>query len=151
MNIIPPVIKIALLASAVGTIWAMQIYLKSSPVPMLEEDPTESASGGSSLTQGAEASVIRNARPKARATRGESIQKLDINKATSQQIETLPGVGRKLAEAIIGFRDRQGHFQDLEQLKEVRGIGETRFSTISSFFTLGGAEEIPLQVPPSEE
>ena len=83
---------------------------------------------------------------------GMSIRKLDINKATAQDFETLPGVGRKLAVAIIRFRDNHGDFKALEQLKEVRGIGEKKFAGISRFLTLEGrAEEIPLQVPPSEE
>lgn len=148
----PPVVKIALLVSAVVTLWTFHIYLGSSPVAMLEVNPAESASGGPSSGQDVGASGILNRGSKAQHARGMSIRKLDINKATAQDFETLPGVGRKLAAAIIRFRDNHGDFKALEQLKEVRGIGEKKFAGLSRFLTLEGrAEEIPLQVPPREE
>ena len=147
-NIAPSATKIALLVLAVGTVWASQIYVRSSPVAMLEVSPT----AVSSLGQDVEASGILNGESKAQHASGESIRKLNMNKATAQEFETLPGVGPELAEAIIRFRDDHGDFQALEQLKQVRGIGEKRFATLSRFLTLeGGAEEIQVQVPPSEE
>ncbi|MGH7273455.1 MAG: ComEA family DNA-binding protein [Nitrospiria bacterium] len=148
----PPVIKLVLLTLVVGILWGFHIYLGSAPEAMLEVNPAQSASGGPGSAQDVGASGILNRESKAHYTSGVSVRKLDINKATTQDFETLPGVGRKLAAAIIRFRDNHGNFKALEQLKEVRGIGEKKFAGISRFLTLEGrAEETPLQVSPREE
>ncbi|GHE28619.1 hypothetical protein GCM10017673_33870 [Streptosporangium violaceochromogenes] len=49
---------------------------------------------------------------------------LDLNTATSQQLEQLPGVGEVLARRITEYRDTHGGFRAVEQLREISGIGE---------------------------
>ncbi len=53
---------------------------------------------------------------------------LDLNTATSQQLEQLPGVGEVLARRITEYRDSHGGFRDIEQLREVSGIGERKYA-----------------------
>ncbi len=48
---------------------------------------------------------------------------ISINHANAKVLETLSGVGPKLAQAIIAYRDKHGPFQSLDDLKQVRGIG----------------------------
>jgi competence ComEA-like helix-hairpin-helix protein len=48
---------------------------------------------------------------------------LDLNRATADQLETLPGVGAVKAAAILAERDSRGGFQSMEELEAVRGIG----------------------------
>jgi len=55
---------------------------------------------------------------------------IDLNNATSAQLETLPGIGPTLAGAIIAERDRRGGFRSINELREVRGIGEKRFAEL---------------------
>ena len=55
---------------------------------------------------------------------------IDLNNATSAQLETLPGIGPALAGAIIAERDRRGGFRSVNELREVRGIGEKRFAEL---------------------
>jgi competence protein ComEA len=55
---------------------------------------------------------------------------IDLNNATSAQLETLPGIGPALADAIIAERDRRGGFRSVNELREVRGIGEKRFADL---------------------
>ena len=55
---------------------------------------------------------------------------VDLNNATSAQLETLPGIGPALAGAIIAERDRRGGFRSVNELREVRGIGEKRFAEL---------------------
>jgi competence protein ComEA len=55
---------------------------------------------------------------------------IDLNNATSAQLETLPGIGPALAGAIIAERDRRGGFRSVNELREVRGIGEKRFADL---------------------
>jgi competence protein ComEA len=55
---------------------------------------------------------------------------VDLNNATSAQLETLPGIGPALAGAIIAERDRRGGYRSVNELREVRGIGEKRFAEL---------------------
>jgi competence protein ComEA len=57
-------------------------------------------------------------------------QKVNINKASVEQLTLLPGVGESKAKAIIEHRTQQGPFKSLEQLKDVKGIGEKVFSQL---------------------
>ena len=55
---------------------------------------------------------------------------LDLNTATATDLETLPGIGPTLAEAIVRQREKMGRFTSVDDLKQVRGIGEGRFADI---------------------
>jgi len=57
-------------------------------------------------------------------------KKLNINTATSQELQTLPGVGPQLAERIIAYRQAHGPFRSAQHITEVRGIGEKTFLRI---------------------
>lgn len=52
---------------------------------------------------------------------------LNLNSATIDQLETLPGIGRKTAERIIEYRTKNGGFKRIEDLMNVKGIGEKSF------------------------
>lgn len=56
--------------------------------------------------------------------------KVNINKATASELETINGVGPALAEKIIAYRTANGRFATVEDLKNVSGIGEKKFETI---------------------
>ena len=52
---------------------------------------------------------------------------INLNTATIDQLTTLPGVGRKTAELIIEYRTKTGGFKKIEELMNVKGIGEKTF------------------------
>ena len=52
---------------------------------------------------------------------------ININSATLDQFESLPGIGRKTAERIIEHRTKSGGFKRIEELMNVKGIGEKSF------------------------
>lgn len=52
---------------------------------------------------------------------------INLNSATLDQLETLPGIGRKTAERIIEHRTKSGAFKRIEELMNVKGIGEKSF------------------------
>ena len=56
--------------------------------------------------------------------------KLSLATATADQLDELDGIGPTLAERIIEFRDENGGFRSIEQLREVEGIGEKRFEAL---------------------
>ncbi|WP_267592846.1 ComEA family DNA-binding protein [Carbonactinospora thermoautotrophica] len=55
---------------------------------------------------------------------------VDLNTATLEQLEQLPGVGSVLAQRILDWRAQHGRFTSIDQLREVSGIGERRFTDL---------------------
>jgi len=54
----------------------------------------------------------------------ETYSKIDINKATPRQLEEFPGIGPVLAQRIVDYRQQNGPFKNLEDLRLVKGIGQ---------------------------
>ena len=57
---------------------------------------------------------------------------LDLNAATAQDLDALPGVGPVLADRIVAWRTEHGRFGSVDQLREVSGIGEAKYQTLKS-------------------
>ena len=55
---------------------------------------------------------------------------VSINQAGAEELDTLPGIGPALAQAILEYREENGGFSTLEELMEVPGIGEKVFSKL---------------------
>ena len=62
--------------------------------------------------------------------------KLSLNTATLDELMTLPGIGESKAQAIIEYREEVGAFQNIEELKEVSGIGDAIFDQIKENITI---------------
>jgi len=58
---------------------------------------------------------------------------LDLNRATKQDLERLPGIGPVLAGRIVDFRAAQGAFDDVDQLRHVKGIGKKKLEQIRPY------------------
>ena len=58
------------------------------------------------------------------------IEKINLNKATQTELETLPGIGPSTAEKIIAYRKENGNFKNIEDIMNVNGIGESKYSKI---------------------
>ncbi len=65
---------------------------------------------------------------------------LDLNRASEREIETLPGIGPVLAERIVKYRQSRGAFRDVEQLRNVKGIGKKKFNRIRSLVGVASAK-----------
>ena len=61
---------------------------------------------------------------------------LDVNLATEEDFERLPGIGPVLARRIVEYRKTRGAFQDIDQLRRVKGIGKKTFERIHSLVTV---------------
>jgi competence protein ComEA len=62
--------------------------------------------------------------------------KVSINSASSQQLQTLSGIGPSKADAIISYRQNNGHFSSIEDIKKVSGIGNSTFEKIKGSITV---------------
>ena len=56
--------------------------------------------------------------------------KININTASAEELQKLSGVGPALSERIVDYRESKGRFSSIEDLKNVSGIGETRFENL---------------------
>ena len=61
---------------------------------------------------------------------------VDLNTATAEQLDKLPGVGPVLAEHILDWRSAHGRFDSADQLREVSGIGPSKFADLRPLVTV---------------
>ena len=78
-------------------------------------------------------SAQRANRPSAAALSTEAI---NLNSATATQLADLPGIGLKTAELIVQYRTKNGPFKKIEEVMNVRGVGEKSFLRIKDRLTV---------------
>ena len=61
---------------------------------------------------------------------------LNLNTATAAQLEGLPGIGKAVADRIVEYRQKSGGFKKVEDLMNVRGIGEMSFLKLKPLITV---------------
>ena len=97
-----------------------------------DETLNESSSGNGSVS----ASSSSNGSSNDNKTSGSSIDAqsniVNINTATQTELETLPGIGPSLALRIIEYRKENGKFNNIEEIKNVKGIGEAKYDDIKN-------------------
>jgi competence protein ComEA len=75
--------------------------------------------------------------PKAGASvTATAIGPVNLNTATVEQLATIPGVGPKMAERIIDYRQKNGGFKKVEDLMNVSGVGEKSFLKMKPLITV---------------
>ena len=64
---------------------------------------------------------------------------VDLNSATVEQLQQVPGIGPTTAKAIVNFRQKSGLFQKVEDLLAIKGISKARFEKMRPYLTIGSA------------
>src|SRR5262245_45913726 len=70
---------------------------------------------------------------------------VNINTASVADLDALPGIGAKTAALIVEYRQKNGPFKKVEELMNVRGIGEKNFLKLKPHLTIGNAKAEPQQ------
>jgi competence protein ComEA len=81
-------------------------------VPKVGETPPPAAGGGSTASSGGPHTPI------------------DLNRASAADLDSLPGIGPSLAQAIVDYRTQHGQFRSVEDLADVRGIGPAKLEQL---------------------
>lgn len=92
-------------------------------VPKKEDSQTEY------ITSGAGENVSSN------ATQSSDSKIININTATVDELSTLSGIGKAIAERIVAYRMQNGKFENIEDIKNVTGIGDSKFNNIKDEIT----------------
>jgi len=72
---------------------------------------------------------------------------ININTASAADFDALPGIGAKTAALIVEYRQKNGPFKKVEELMNVRGIGEKNFLKLKPQLTVGNTKAEPNQQP----
>lgn len=70
------------------------------------------------------------------AYESDNVEKVSINTATIAMLDTLPGIGNVIASRIVSYRNSNGVFESLEDIKKVNGIGDALFNQIKDLICL---------------
>jgi comEA protein len=76
----------------------------------------------------------RSAARKSRTTPAR--QSIDLNRASVDQLQTLPGIGPAIAQRIVAYREQHGHFREPGEVSRVRGIGPQTLERIRAYVTV---------------
>lgn len=79
-------------------------------------------------------------RPAKPASAASSAEVVNLNTATANQIADLPGIGVKTAELIVQYRVKNGPFKKIEEVMNIRGVGEKTFLRIRDRITVAAAK-----------
>ena len=130
----PLIMKAAMLVATAALIawmgWPIPSPVTEDPVEPVQEvfaKPEASAQRTDRRPMRLAAPTSRDSRPD---PAGTISPKLDINRATMEQLQTLPGIGPVLAQRVIDRRTKHGPFLTIDELRTVKGIGAKRLEQL---------------------
>ncbi len=71
------------------------------------------------------------------ANQSSRISRLDLNRATIEELQRLPGIGKTLAQRVVERRTAHGPYRTVDELREVKGIGAKRLARIRPLLNVG--------------
>lgn len=116
----------------------------SAPLPVRAAGESQAKPGAEKAAPAAASSRPAAGRAAARL-RATTAAPVNVNAATVAQLQTLPGVGASTAQRIVDYRQKNGGFKKIEELMNVKGVGEKSFLKLKPFVVVsadrGGAGE----------
>jgi comEA protein len=103
----------ALLAGSIVSLIRQRFSKPLPEISVISPEPSEEIAQADSFSL--------NVEPK------DSPERVDINTATCEQLQSLPGIGPQMARRIVEFRDLHGAFSSVQEITAVRGIGQKTF------------------------
>ncbi len=139
-------LKLGMLAATMGVVfwigWTVPTTLTRSAdggIPSGSDVPSGPPSSGAGSLDSASSAPTRALSPQHSAPGvggKQEREKLDLNRASAQEIEELPGIGPVLAERIVDYRKSGKPFRTVDDLRTVKGIGKKKFDRIRALVTV---------------
>ena len=63
-------------------------------------------------------------------------KKINLNRATLRELNSLPGIGEELGKRILAYRESKGYFSSIEELTKIKGIGPKTFEKLKNLVTI---------------
>ncbi|OZB35531.1 MAG: hypothetical protein B7X35_06760 [Halothiobacillus sp. 14-56-357] len=70
-----------------------------------------------------------------------AVEKINLNTATQAQLDEVKGIGPKLSAAIVAYREAHHGFKSVDELKDVKGIGDKSFLKLKDHFVVDGQQK----------
>ena len=138
------IIKLGMFAATMGVVFWIGWTLPTSfdrahdlAAKSFEGSQAEMASGsGRATAVSPSPAALLSDQPSTAAPKRSHSGPLDLNRATEQDFDALPGIGPKLAERIMEYRQSVGAFHSLDELRAVKGIGIKKLERIRPLVTV---------------
>ena len=115
---------------------ATEKHVVASQAIGLDERESRTTGSSSRNAQGLNIDTVTQTEP----SKTPIHSRLDLNRASAGELESLPGIGTVLAQRVIAFRESVGRFQKIEDLREVKGIGTKTFERLKPLVTVTNAD-----------
>jgi competence protein ComEA len=142
-------LKLGMFAATMGVVfwigWTLPpSFDRSRDLAVLSsEDPAADRASGGGDAIGIHSSPVASMsdQPSAAVPKRSYKGLLDLNRATEEDFDALPGIGPRLAERILEYRKSAGAFHSLDELRAVKGIGKKTFERIRPLITVSSDGE----------
>jgi competence protein ComEA len=137
-------LKLGMLSMTIGVMlgvrWAQQPPVLSAPEKHIISTHVDELEERRDLTAGSPGRTVQgldtDAAARTASSRTSIPSRLDINRASVDELVSLPGIGTVLAQRVITYRESVGRFQRVEDLREVKGIGAKKYDRLKSLVTV---------------